>query len=121
MAERAERTQITADRVLTEIAAIAFTELRQVADWGPEGITAKPSGDLPTNAARAVLEVAESGSGAARRVRVKLHDKKGALDLLAKHLGLYLDKGEAAPGPAAAGLPPLKVILHGTAPPPETE
>ena len=121
MAARAARTQVTADRVVQELAAIAFTDLRQVADWGPEGIVAKPAAELNPTAARAVAEVSESGSGASRRVKVKLHDKKGALDLLARHLGLYLDKEAFAKASGDGGLPPLKVILHGTAPPPEAD
>src|SRR5215213_1985099 len=36
LAARAERTQITADQVVEELAAIGFAKLGDYAEWGPE-------------------------------------------------------------------------------------
>ncbi len=120
MKARSERTRVTADRVLEELACLAFADLRDVADWGPQGVVARPAGGLSPETARAVAEVSDSGSGASRRVKVKLHDKKAALDALAKHLGLYLNREEFA-ATVKDVLPPLKVILSGLSSPSQTE
>jgi len=120
MKARSERTRVTAGRILEELACLAFADLRDVADWGPEGVVARPAGALSREAARAVAEVSDSGSGASRRVKVKLHDKKAALDALAKHLGLYLNREEFA-ATVKDVLPPLKVILSGISSPSQTE
>lgn len=86
---RAKRTEITADRVLKEIARIAFLDTRSLVSWDQDGVTVVPSSELSDDDAAAVAsaEVVFSGDGD-RVVRVKPHDKMDALKLLMKHLGL---------------------------------
>jgi phage terminase small subunit len=86
-AARTERTRITADRVLLELARIAFAEIGRLADWGPEGMTLKPRQDVAEDDAAAIAEIAAGKDGGP--TRLKLHDKQRALDGLARHLGLY--------------------------------
>ena len=111
MAARAERMKVSADRVLEELACIAFSDIREVAIWGPEGLVPRASKNLSEGAVRAGAEVAETGSGTSRRLRVKLHDKRAALEALARHLGLYLDATTANKFNADT-LPPLQILLH---------
>jgi phage terminase small subunit len=42
----------------------------------------------------AIAELSSEASGEVTRTRIKLHDKKGALDSLARHLGMFIDKSE---------------------------
>lgn len=88
----ARRLAISAERVLTEYARIAFSDLTDYLAWGPDGLTLAPSARLDADRAAAVAEVAETGAG---RVRIKLHDKVRALDALAKRLGLAGEPGGA--------------------------
>jgi KaiC protein/terminase small subunit-like protein len=100
------------ERVLEEIRRIAFSDLRQIAEWdGSDGIRLTRSDTLTDEAAACIAEVVdhskspiERGGDQAhpehveildRHVKVKLHDKLEALNLLAKHLGL-LKEPEAA-------------------------
>ena len=92
---RSGRTNITADRVLLEIARLAFFDPRQLLN--PDG-SPKPINELDdgTAAALAGLDITEEfeGSGADRvftgyTKKFKLADKNSALEKLAKHLGLY--------------------------------
>jgi phage terminase small subunit len=92
---RSHRTGITQDQVLREYARLAFSDLRQVASWGPNGLTVIPSAALGDDAAAMLAEVHETRTAAGGTVRVKLHEKRGALDALARHLGLFNE----APGP----------------------
>jgi phage terminase small subunit len=87
---RSDRTQVTADRVLEEIALIAFADPRKVMSWGPEGITLIASEDLDDAAAAIVSEVCESKEG----LRVKLAPKLEALSKLGLHLGLFKHRHE---------------------------
>lgn len=91
--ERSARTGITADRVLKEIARVAFADPRAVMAWGPGGVTLRESSELSADEAAAVAEVSETwtDSGGGSR-KVKLHDKVAALEKLAKHVGLYDEK-----------------------------
>ena len=56
---RSERTQIDADRVVQELARVAFARMSEVATWGPEGVTLRGSAELddedPENAAAVQL------------------------------------------------------------------
>ena len=84
--ERSARTGVTADRVMKEIARIAFADPRAVMSWGPDGVALRNSSDLSDDEAAAVAEVSDSGGGSRK---VKMHDKVAALEKLARHIGLY--------------------------------
>jgi phage terminase small subunit len=90
MAARVERTQVTQDEVVREYARIAFADVRQVVSWAGGRITLRDSADVPADAARAIAEVVETDSG----LRIKMHGKTAALDALAKHLGMFVDRHE---------------------------
>jgi phage terminase small subunit len=81
---RAARTEITADSVMRELAIIAFADTGDFARWDSGTVSMVPSEWLPPEKRRAVAEVSQGQFG----VRVKLHDKGGALSQLARHLGL---------------------------------
>jgi phage terminase small subunit len=91
--ERSARTGITADRVIREIARVAFADPRAVMEWGPNGVALRDSKALSDDEAAAVAEVSETwtDSGGGSR-KVKLHDKVAALEKLARHVGLYEEK-----------------------------
>lgn len=88
IAERARRLGITPERVLKQYARIAFADLRRVADWGPGGFVLKNPEELSDEDAAAISEVVAAGG--AGNYRVKLYDKKAALDAIARHLGMFL-------------------------------
>ncbi len=95
-AAAAARLSITADRVKNELAAIAFANIADVADWGPEGVELKDKSTLSPHDRAAIAElsslrVEKTGAGSVGSVRahVKMHSKQQALDALAKHLGIY--------------------------------
>lgn len=99
IAEQRERTskrlEITRDRILLEVARIAFFDPRRL--YNPDGTPVEfTTLDDDTVAAIAGLEVLEEfdGSGEDRHLighvkKYKIADKKGALDMLMKHKGLY--------------------------------
>ncbi len=116
MEERASRTQITADRVLTELAKLGFSDIRRAVKWhsqvnvaavdsdadmealASEGairfavanqVELISSGDIDDDTAAAIAEVSQSSTGA---LKIKFHDKKGALVDIGRHLGMFNDK-----------------------------
>ena len=102
------RTGITQERVLAEYARLAFVDPRKLyrEDGRPVPI---PELDDDTAAAVAGVEVSEEfeGKGEARQFvgytrKVKLADKKGALDSIARHLGMFTDKVEHSGGVTVA-------------------
>src|SRR3954463_3814279 len=106
-AARGRRTEVTADRVVLELARVAFGDPRRVMSWGPGGVKLRPSTELADEEAAIVAEVGETTTKEGGSLRVKTVDKLGALRLLGQHLGIFGDGKVAvtlAPAPELAGL-----------------
>ena len=93
-AKRAQRVEITADRVVAELAKIAFADPRDLMEWGPDGITLKSSSELTEEQAASVAEVSETTTKDGGSLKLKKHDKVKALELLGRHMGMFKDKVE---------------------------
>lgn len=91
-AEIMAKLSINAEQVLRELGRIAFADMRKIFD--AEGNLLHPRFmDDDTAAAIAEVEVSKKAGGEAVH-KVKRIDKKGALDSLARALGLFRDKLE---------------------------
>ena len=91
MAARSERTEIDQDEVLREIHRLGFSNIADYVEWGPDGVRLKESANMSDEALRCILEVSETKTDKGGTVKFKLHDKKGSLELLGRHLGLFKD------------------------------
>jgi len=100
-----KRTEITAARVLNELARVAFASMGDFADWGPNGVTLRESSELSQDELAVVEEVSETPGKETTHVRIKLASKLSALDKLCKNLGLTPDKFEhGGPGGGPIGI-----------------
>lgn len=88
---RSRRTGITADRVIREIACIAFSDISEVADVAGGEVVIHDLDSLPRRVRRAVESVASKPSEHGVSRTVKMHPKLVALKMLADHLGLSAD------------------------------
>jgi len=107
---RSERTGITQDRVLTELAKIGFSDIRKAINWranatamvedpdtGEERIVATNevvligSEEIDDDTAAAIAEISQTDKGG---LKVKFHDKRGALVDIGRHLGMFVDRHE---------------------------
>lgn len=88
VAARAARLGVTVERVLREYARIAFVDPRHIIEWDAQGLHVKTSGELSDADVATVSEVTAGPSGGAT-IRVKLYDKKAALDAIARYLGMF--------------------------------
>lgn len=96
--EREKRTKVTQDMVIQELAKIAFADIRALYD---DNGSLKNVKCLEDNIAGAIsqLETFEEYDGREEdreyigdTKKVKLLDKTKALELLGKHLGMFVDK-----------------------------
>lgn len=94
MKSRQERTELTQDMVVKELARIAFGDPRKVMSWGPGGVKLRDSETLAGEDAAIVAEVSESVTAAGGTLKLKTHDKVGALKLLGEHLGMFKQRVE---------------------------
>lgn len=105
----AEKLEITKDRIVEELAKIGFSNMLDYMRAGSDGDPYLDFSDLTREQAAALSEVTvedfKDGRGEdardVRRIKFKLHDKKGALVDLAKMLGFMVEKHEHS-GPDGA-------------------
>ena len=86
---QAERTQITADRVLAEIAKLAFYNPQ---DFIGEDGQPKKIDELDADAAAAIKEIEVSQVSGMTISKLKLADKGQNLERLGKHFKLFTDR-----------------------------
>ena len=101
MDKRAKRTEITADRVLKELALLGFANAEEYFIWGPDGVTIKDSAELTPEQTAAVAEVSQTVTEQGGTIRVKLYDKRASLELIGRHLGMFKDVVEHKGDPLA--------------------
>ena len=89
MQERQERTEVTQDMVVRELAAIAFARATDYVEIRSGGaVLIKPTEKLSGQQISAIAGIKEGANG----IEIKLNDKEKALELLGRHLGMWNDK-----------------------------
>ena len=113
MSARAKRTDITADRVLQELAKIGFSDIRKAVksqsgliteEDNPDGgdiaviktvvtntVQMVASDEIDDDTAACISEVSQNATGG---IKIKLHDKRAALVDIGKHLGMFKERVE---------------------------
>ncbi len=95
MAERAERTGLTADWVVDELRKIAGANMADYMKPGPEGYPVLDFSSLTRDQTAALSQVTVEDVAGGKRVQFKLHDKLSALDKLGRHLGIFSEKQQS--------------------------
>jgi len=91
MAERSKRTGVNQDRVVLELAKIAFVKMTDIVDNQGRIKSSASDDDLSCIESMKYKE-SESDTGSMVEREVKISPKLKALELLGKHLGMWNDK-----------------------------
>lgn len=102
--EQSRRVQIHADRVLAEVAKIAFADLGDILDFSGGTLALRPANTIHEDARRALASVKVrrqvEGSGEESRqvelIEFRLASKLEALEKLGKHLGIFREQVDLA-------------------------
>jgi phage terminase small subunit len=100
-AKQQKRTEIDADAVLKELAAIGFSKITNVLDIDKYGASFKE--EISEEAQRSIESITVSkssvesdrGVSSNERLQVKMHSKIAALKVLGQHLGIFNDLNAA--------------------------
>ena len=96
--EMQERTAVTHERTLLELARVAYSDIREFVSWGEDGTVFVPSSELTQDQAAAIASVKvkrrihrdkEGEETETIDMEIKTHSKMDALEKLAKVQGLY--------------------------------
>ena len=115
---RLGKLTITNDAVLQEIAKMAFSNMLDFVKIKPDGTAAVDFSNMTREQAAAIQELsyeegAEAGPDGNRpvkKIKFKLLDKKGSLELLGKYLKLFND---GTPSPSKQTAKVLKAVIAG--------
>lgn len=88
MKEREKRTEITQDRVLREIANLAFTDRTGIVNLKKNRVIIQDFEELTPEQRACVAGVKETKYG----IEVSFYNKEKALEMLGRHLGMFNDK-----------------------------
>ena len=108
------RLEITQERIMAELAKVAFSDIGRAVTWGPcqkklynndtgqiigesAGVGVKPSDEIDADTRHAIAEISEGRNG----FKIKFHDKLGALVKLGMQLGMFRERksGDAEDNP----------------------
>lgn len=94
LAAAAAKNDVTVERVIVELAKIAFADPGDYFDWGPDGVAILPKSGLTADQRAVVAEVSETRSETGGSIKLRLSDKQAALEKLGRHLGMFREKVE---------------------------
>lgn len=115
MKDREQRTEITQDMVLQELAKIGFADVTDFVTIEEGYVKVKSTNQMPRDKLGVIAGIKEGANG----IEIKLNDKEKALELIGRHLGMFKDRmelsGEVKTNNPYAGLTTdeLKKLIHG--------
>lgn len=89
LAERSRRTGVTADRVIAELAKIAFANIGDIMDLN----TGEVQEDAKAVDTSAIASVKIRSTAHSTETEIRMADRNKALELLGKHLGMFEKDG----------------------------
>lgn len=96
----AEKHAITKERIIEELAKLAFSNPKEVMEWDENGVRVKSSSEMTDAAAASIVDMSMSSTKEGKNVKVKLSDKRAALVDLGKHLGMFKEETNTIGGTA---------------------
>lgn len=92
MKNRSERTQITQDMVLQELAVVGFSDFKNYGRIKKDkNLEFYPFSKIEGDKTRAIESMKQVDSQSGRSISMKLHGKVRPLELIGKHLGMFAD------------------------------
>jgi phage terminase small subunit len=88
---RAKRTQITQDKVLEELAILGFSDFKDYGQIKNGSLEFNDFDKIEKGKTRAIKSVKETVSEHSRSMSLRLHEKVKPLELIGKHLGMFVD------------------------------
>ncbi len=104
-AKIAERNKVKADDVLQELRRLGFSDITNILTWKNNTITLRNASKLQPEVTACISEISQTGTANGRNIKIKLHSKTTALEMLGRYLALFTDKHEVT----GKGGEPIKI------------
>lgn len=90
LAKRSEKTKISSDQVLEELAIIAFSDVKNFINYNGQDITLKQFSEIPEPLTRCISKITQKSTRDGPSVTIQMHDKLAAIEKLEKHLPMHI-------------------------------
>lgn len=104
-AKIAERNKVKADDVLQELRRLGFSDITNILTWKNNTITLRNASKLKPEVTACISEISQTETANGRNIKIKLHSKTAALEMLGRYLALFTDKHEVT----GKGGEPIKI------------
>ncbi len=94
VAVKSKKAECSQEWVMKRLMAIAGADMSDLASWNESGMIWKPSSELSSETKASVHQVEQVMNEHGGTIKIKQHDKLKALELLGKHLGMFVEKSE---------------------------
>lgn len=91
-AEIEAANRLRADEVVEELRKIGFSDITKILSWKKNVITVTDSADLPPGISACISEISEVPTKDGSIIKIKLHNKIAALEMLGRYLKMFADK-----------------------------
>ena len=91
---RAKKLGISTDRILQEVAKVAFAKITDFVRWNGKVLEIIPSDEIDPDFAAAISSISIRNNAHGPQIQIKLHNKNEAIQMLMKHLGLLIERHE---------------------------
>lgn len=92
---RSERTQITQDMVIQELAILGFSDFTKFAKYTKKkGLELENTKDVKGEGIRAIKSMKQVDTKDGGSISIRLHGKEKPLELLGRHVGLFKEDNE---------------------------
>ena len=105
--EQEKRAEKKADDIIAEMEKIAFSNIKDYVEIEGNSVTIKKTKDIPDDKAAAIKSVSETAEGC---LKIHLHNKLAALELLGRRFGIFPNKTEHS-GPDGKPLPAPTLVI----------
>lgn len=89
MQKRCADAKVTEARVIAELTDVAFSSMKDYAEWNADGVRLVSSADLTRDMCRSIQSIKSTHTRDGVNVSFKLHDKLKALEQLGRILGMF--------------------------------
>lgn len=102
MRYRMEQLALSPERVFDELASLGFSDMSDIAEIVDGRLHIKDTAGMSRRARHAIAEITETRNNQGTTIKVRMHDKLGALTQLARALGMNQDKVQIEDNRSAA-------------------
>lgn len=96
MATMQQESRLTASDVVEELRRIGFSDITKIVKWAGNVVTVKDSAKIPPESRVCISEITQTETATGSTLKIKLHNKIAALELISKILGFDQSKSDEA-------------------------